>query len=71
MAVKHQDIELLDAEMVAVLRQRSGYERVQSTFDMMEFGRDMVLEAVRQQHPQWPDDQVRREAMRRLFGDAI
>lgn len=62
-------IEVMDEVMVPILRARTGAQRVQSMFDMMEFGRDTVLTAIRAQHPQWNAAQVRREAIRRLFGD--
>ncbi|QNN24423.1 hypothetical protein HED60_19805 [Planctomycetales bacterium ZRK34] len=60
-------IEVMDEAMVPVLRSLTGSQRVQSMFDMMEFGRDTVLAAVRQKHPDWTQEQVNREAMRRLF----
>ena len=70
MLIDPRNIELPDADMIELLRRSSGTQRVQSMFDLMEFGRDVVLSAVRAQYPIWTHEQVRQEAMWRLFGEA-
>jgi len=59
-------IEVLDDAMVAVLRGKSSAERLETAYGMWRFARDTVRRVVARQHPDWSDDQVKRESARRL-----
>lgn len=48
MTIDPRNFEVIDPRMVAALRTRTGPERVQATFDMMVFGRDLVIAGIRQ-----------------------
>jgi hypothetical protein len=71
MNVDPRDIEVMDADMAELLRRTPGVQRVQSVFDMHEFSREMLLKSLRSRHPEWSEEQVRAEAIRRLFGVTI
>ena len=59
-------IELLDPEVVRVLRGKSGMERLRLAHEAWELARDRLTEFVRARHPDWPPDQIRHEVATRL-----
>jgi hypothetical protein len=59
-------VELMDADMVPVLAAMSGAERLALAFGMAESARTMLIAYLRSQHPTWDDDEIQREAARRL-----
>ena len=56
----------LSDEMAEVLRQKTDSERLQIGFEMWRAADRMVRAVVRQEHPDWPDEDVQREVARRL-----
>jgi Rv0078B-related antitoxin len=62
-------IEVIDDRMAALLRRKTGAEKLLLADAMYRSARQMVENAVRAMHPDWTDDQVRRETSRRVAGD--
>jgi hypothetical protein len=59
-------IEILDDRMAAVLRSKTGAERLRMARDMVAAARRMLESHLGSQHPDWDPQKVRREAARRL-----
>lgn len=66
-----RNIEVPDPRVIAALKKMSGRDSLQQTLASHEFGRRLTESGVRDQHPDWSDDQVRVEIIRRMHGDAI
>ena len=63
--------EVVDDEMAAVLRTKTGAERLAIASGMYESARSMLLAHLAAEHPDWSEEQVTREAARRLSHGAI
>jgi len=59
-------IELLDPMIVEILRRQTPQQRLAHAFRIWETARVITLGAIRQQHPDWSEEQVLREAANRL-----
>lgn len=59
-------IEPMDPAMVESLRSKSPGERLQIAWGMWRSAREMLLNLLRHEHPEWSDEQVRSEVARRL-----
>lgn len=59
-------IEVIDEETAAMLRQKTGAERLAIAHRMFESARRMLLSHLRSVHPDWDQHQIEREAARRL-----
>ena len=66
MSTRTPVVEILDPIVVECLKRMTPQERLLQAFRFWETGRAMVWGSVRQQYPEWSDDQVEREAARRL-----
>jgi hypothetical protein len=66
-----RNIEVMDDQMAAVLRAKTGAQRLQIADRMFAFARDHLAARLRQEHPDWPEQQVRREVARRLSHGAV
>ncbi len=64
-------IEVLDDEMAEVLRRKTGAERLQIADGMYSDARRMLIHTLRQEHPDWEEQAIVREAARRLSHGAI
>jgi len=64
--VDRDGFEVVDDEMAAVLRTKTGAERLAIASDMYESARRMLLSHLAAEHPDWSEEQVTREAARRL-----
>jgi hypothetical protein len=71
MAVRDVRIELLDDAMVAVLRQKTGAERLAIASQMFSGARRMLINHLRAEHPEWETHQVEQEAARRLSHGSV
>ena len=58
--------EVPSDEMVAVLRQKTGAERLEIASRMFGSARRMLISHLEAQHPDWDEDEVQQEAARRL-----
>jgi len=63
-------IEVLDDEMVEVLRKKTPVERVAMVLDANRTMRQMLEAHFRERHPEWGDDEIAAAVARRLLGDA-
>lgn len=59
-------IEVLDKEMAATLRQKTGAERLAIASRMYSSARRMLINHLRSVHPDWEQAQIVQEAARRL-----
>ncbi len=66
-----RQIEVMDDDMAAVLRAKTGPERLRIAFSMYSSARRMILSHLSTEHPDWSDDEIRREAARRLSHGAV
>ena len=64
-------IEVVDEQMAAVFRAKTGAQRLQIANGMFSFARQLVRSSVRDLHPDWSDEQVQQETARRLLRGAI
>ena len=62
-------IEVLDDDMVEVLRKKTPIERVAMVLDANRTMRLMLEAYFRERHPEWDDDQIDAAVARRLLGD--
>ena len=61
-------IEHPDHRMLEIYASWTPYRRLQAVADMMRAVREIMTAGVRHQHPEWSDDEVRREVARRHRG---
>jgi hypothetical protein len=61
-------IEVIDDELAAALRQKTPAERVQLISAANHTARALAAAGVRFQHPDWTEDKVQQEVLRRLCG---
>jgi Rv0078B-related antitoxin len=59
-------VEILDPLVVQILRNKTPAERLAQAFRMWETARAIVRASVRQQHPDWSEEEILRETARRL-----
>lgn len=59
-------IELPDAEMVPFMRQLPLEQRFAMIGKMWAFARDTIDLNLRRDHPEWTEEQIKRETARRL-----
>jgi hypothetical protein len=51
----------------AIHRAMTGEQRMILAFEMSLFARELARAGIREQHPDWPEDQVARELLRMAF----
>jgi len=66
-----RQIEVMDDDMAVVLRAKSGADRLRIAFGMYSSARRMLLSHLSAEHPDWTEDEVRRETARRLSHGAV
>lgn len=59
-------IEVIDKEVAAMLRQKTGAERLAIASRMFSSARRMLINHLRSVHPDWDQPQIEQEAARRL-----
>ncbi len=64
-------IEVIDEEMAATLRMKTGTERLAIASRMFGSARRMLISHLRARHPDWDQHQIEREAARRLSHGAV
>jgi hypothetical protein len=68
---KPTNFEMVDDAMAAILRQKTGAERLAIAFRLWDFARDMIRANLRHEHPEWDEERINREAARRLSHGAV
>jgi hypothetical protein len=66
-----EDIEVIDDEMARVYAAKTGAERLAIASGMFASARRMILSHLRTEHPDWSEEQIHREAARRLSHGAV
>ncbi len=66
-----RQIEVMDADMAAVLRAKTGSERLRIAFGMYSSARRMIISHLSAEHPDWNEGEILREAARRLSHGAV
>jgi hypothetical protein len=69
--VHPSSIEIMSEEMAAVLRRKTGAERLRIASRMFVSAREMLLNHLRAEHPAWEESRIHREAARRLSHGTI
>ena len=60
------NVELMDDTMADVLRAKSPAERLAIANGMWRSARRMIESLLYAEHPEWTDDEIRREVARRM-----
>jgi hypothetical protein len=63
---KRPHIEVVDHEMAAVLRSKTGAERLKIANDMFKSVRRMIASHLAAEHPDWDEERVQRETSNRI-----
>ena len=66
MKIDPRDIEVIDQATAAYLRTRSGPDKLRAAAGMFRFARETLLHRTRKEHPDWSEERVRQEVLRRL-----
>jgi hypothetical protein len=61
-----RNIEVIDDRTAEILRRMSPTEKIQASSDMFEHAKTMIAASLRAFHPQWSEDEIRRETMKRF-----
>ncbi len=64
-------IEVMDEQMAEIHRGMTGAQRLAIANDMFDSARRMLLSHLRATHPDWSEEQILREAARRLSHGAV
>jgi hypothetical protein len=59
-----------DRLQLDIQRRLTGAERLRLAFEMSDLARELCRARLRQQHPDWTDEQVTREIVRSSFSPA-
>ena len=51
-------IELLDREVVAMLKAKTPVQRLEIAFAMQRFARAVLFSRIRSQHPNWTEEEI-------------
>lgn len=63
--------ESVDKTMADILRTKSAAERLAIANRMWKSARQMLLHRLKQEHPDWSEEKIRRETARRLSHGAV
>ncbi|HBI24360.1 MAG TPA: hypothetical protein DDX84_09230 [Nitrospiraceae bacterium] len=64
-------IEVVDDSMAEVLRRKTPAERIRIGFNLWASARDMLMIHLKKNHPEWDDEKLRQEVVRRLSHGAV
>ena len=64
-------VEVIDDQMAEVLRGKTGAEKLAIADRMFRDARQIIVSSVRTLHPDWSDEQVRREVAGRIAGGSL
>src|SRR5438046_1711873 len=71
MKVLPSSIEILSEEMASIIRLKTGAERLRIASRMFVSAREMLVNHLRAEHPDWEERRIHREAARRLSHGAV
>ena len=58
-------------EQIEAIRRLSPSERLRTVFTMSEQARELTAVGIRRRHPDWTDEQVKRELRRLMLGSEL
>ncbi|MEX2169872.1 MAG: hypothetical protein WD851_11225 [Pirellulales bacterium] len=61
-----RNIEVVDSDLAAILRTKKPAERIEMVFAANRTARMLAAGGIRYQHPEWSDEQVQHEVVRRV-----
>ena len=61
-----RSVEIVDEDVARILRTKTGAERLRIAFSMYDSARRMLTSMLTADHPDWSEDQLREEVVRRL-----
>ena len=64
-------IEVVDDTMAEILRRKTPAERIRIGFTLWTSARKMLITHLKKTHPEWNNDRVEKEVVRRLSHGAI
>lgn len=64
-------IEVIDDVMAEILRRKTPAERIRIAFDIWASTRNMLINYLKNIHPEWNGEKIEREVARRLSHGAI
>ena len=62
---------MLDDELVGIYRSWTPAQRLKASDDMMRFTRSLLWGVLRAEHPDWSEEDIRREVARRILGSRL
>jgi hypothetical protein len=71
MEARLRRIQIIDDKMAEVLRAKTEAERFAMIGRSWRFARQMIQAMIVHEHPDWSEDQVRREVARRMSHGAV
>jgi Rv0078B-related antitoxin len=63
--------EILSDEMAAILRAKTGAERLEIAFGMWRFARQMIEATARAEHPEWTERELQQHVAWRMSHGAV
>jgi hypothetical protein len=70
-AIDSRKIEVIDGDLAAVLRAKTPAERVEMISAANRTARLLAAAGIRYQHPDWSDEQVQAEVIKRVCGGTV
>ncbi len=64
-------IEVMDPDMAEVLKKKEPWERIAIGFGLWTSARSMLASLLRGMHPDWDDERIRREIVRRMSHGSV
>jgi hypothetical protein len=71
MGIDIRNIEVLDDQIVAVLKTKKPQQRLAIAFDMWSFAKKQLTSYLRDMHNDWSDEKIHQEVVRRLSHGAV
>ncbi len=71
MTVDKRNIEILDDQMVEVLKTKNPQQRLAIAFNMWSSAKKQLTNYLRDLHPHWSEEKIHQEVVRRLSHGAI
>jgi len=67
----HKSTETADDRVTEIMRGKTPGERLRMIDEMWDFAGRLIRSHLRASHPDWTDEQIRRESLRRLSGGSV
>jgi hypothetical protein len=65
------NFEVVDDQMVAILKQKTPFERLEMTVKMWQSARNLLLLNIAKSHPEWSSAEVKKAVAARLSHGAV